>query len=196
MTEEAKSIVHFTDYAQSGGEHSVYNDIKIWEAARATSAATSFFAPIKIVSGGVPRVFLDGALEANNPVDELWYEAAEEWGPQPLEPQICCLLSIGTGRPRLESFGNSVKEVGKSIIKIATATQSTANNFRKYHTELFNQDRAFRFNPPDIDVGLEDTSQKGIIATRTEVYCDDPETKTQLQRFTRAVGGKKSTFYT
>jgi len=46
------------------------NKVKIWEAARATSAATSFFNPITIGT----ESFVDGATGANNPINELWTE--------------------------------------------------------------------------------------------------------------------------
>jgi calcium-independent phospholipase A2-gamma len=194
MTGEGNSIVRFTDYHKSGGEQSIYNDIKIWEAARATSAATSFFARIKITSGGITREYLDGGLGSNNPVDELWQEAAQVWPSAPLEPQIRCLLSIGTGKPLLESFGESLKAVGRSIIKIATETQRTAIRFHNNHEDLFNQDRAFRFDPPDIvnEVGLEDASKKAIIAARTEHYGNDPETRNRLRRFKQTAGEEQS----
>jgi hypothetical protein len=194
MAGAARSIVRFTDYKKAGGEQSIYDDIKIWEAARATSAATSFFAPVEVTSRNITIKYLDGGLGANNPVDELWHEATEEWGPGPLEPQIRCLLSIGTGKPALSAFGSSVREIGKTIIDIATETQKTANNFHRYHKELFKQDRAFRLNPPDIvnEVGLEDSSKKETIATRTEEYGRDPETIRRLDEFKQAAGKEQS----
>jgi calcium-independent phospholipase A2-gamma len=193
MTGEAKTIVRFTDYKGPAGQQGIYDDIKIWEAARATSAATTFFAPMTIKSRGIQREFLDGGLGANNPVHELWQEAAKAFGPGPLEPQIQCLLSIGTGKPKLEAFGKSIWAVGQSIINIATETQATANRFESEYEDLFTEDRAFRFNPPDInEVGLEDASKKAIIAVRTEAYCNNPETGRHLTRFKNAVREEQS----
>ena len=51
----------------------MYHKTRIWEAARATSAASSFFDPIKI--GQFGEEFVDGAVGANNPVAQLWNEA-------------------------------------------------------------------------------------------------------------------------
>jgi calcium-independent phospholipase A2-gamma len=194
MTSEARSIVRFTDYEKKfGGDDSMFDDIKIWEAARATSAATSFFDPMTITRKNMKRVFLDGGLGSNNPVDDLWQEAADEWGPNPLEPQIRCLLSIGTGRPRQGVFGRSLKEVGETIIKIATETQVTADRFERGHESLFNENHAFRFNPPDIDeVGIEDADQKGLIAARTESYGNDADTRRRLTNFKEAAGEEQS----
>lgn len=50
-------------------ELSLLPDIKLWEAARATSAAPAYFAPIKV--GNYELV--DGGLQANNPLG--WYVA-------------------------------------------------------------------------------------------------------------------------
>lgn len=188
MTGEARAIIRFTDYKGPADRQGVYDDIKIWEAARATSAATSFFAPIKIKSRGLEREFLDGGLGANNPVYELWQEAEIAFGPGPLEPQIQCLLSIGTGKPKLEAFGKSIWAVGREIINIATETQAAANRFESEYEDLFAEDRAFRFNPPDInEVGLEDASEKAIIAVRIAEYCNNPENEGHLTRFKNAV---------
>ena len=59
----------------------LYDICKIWEAARATSAASTFFPPIEI--GSSRQLFVDGALTgSNNPIwtadiesDDLWPDA-------------------------------------------------------------------------------------------------------------------------
>jgi patatin-like phospholipase/acyl hydrolase len=70
-------------------------ELKIWEAAAATSAAPTFFKPFEHVS--TRRTYLDGALYHNNPVllvhrerKLLWPDVADR------EPDI--LLSIGTSQ--------------------------------------------------------------------------------------------------
>jgi predicted acylesterase/phospholipase RssA len=45
----------------------LYGVCKIWEAARATSAASTFFEPIKIGD----RMYVDGALKHNNPIEKV-----------------------------------------------------------------------------------------------------------------------------
>lgn len=49
------------------------NTAKVWQACRATSAATTFFDPIAI--GIPPEEFVDGALGMNNPIFALWNQA-------------------------------------------------------------------------------------------------------------------------
>ncbi|KAF7763958.1 hypothetical protein Agabi119p4_8495 [Agaricus bisporus var. burnettii] len=66
-------------------------DCKIWEAARATSAAPTFFKRIII---GRDQPFIDGGLGRNNPSQVVLEEANALFGAR----QIGCLVSIGTGQ--------------------------------------------------------------------------------------------------
>jgi len=72
---------------------------KIWEAARATSAAPTFFKPMMI---GREQPFVDGGLGSNNPSHLLLDEANDLFGSR----QIGCLLSIGTAQPEIISMQN------------------------------------------------------------------------------------------
>jgi hypothetical protein len=62
---------------------------KIWEAARATSAAPTFFLPIKVAG----LTYGDGGTGWNNPTVEAINEAHQIWPNRP----IGCIVSIGTG---------------------------------------------------------------------------------------------------
>jgi hypothetical protein len=66
---ETKEIIRLRSYKITGE----LDDLSptILEAALATSAATSYFEPV-IING---LKFVDGALGAKNPVDEVWNEA-------------------------------------------------------------------------------------------------------------------------
>jgi calcium-independent phospholipase A2-gamma len=193
MSAEAVTPVHFTNYHKDG-ESAMYDSVTILEAALATSAATTFFEPKKILSGGIYRTFLDAGLGENNPVNRLWIEAKAQFGPGALEPQIRCLVSIGTGKPNLFAFGERLKDVGQSIIDIATQTENTANNFYEAHQELTNRDGYFRFNPPDItEIGLDEAGKRGMIEARTEVYVSDPVVRQGMMlRFKQASGDEES----
>jgi patatin-like phospholipase/acyl hydrolase len=63
----------FTSYWTDRWDPTLIAHTKIWEAARATSAASTFFEPIEI--GPHRQVFLDGGTGANNPVQLLVNEA-------------------------------------------------------------------------------------------------------------------------
>ncbi|KAF1943168.1 FabD/lysophospholipase-like protein [Clathrospora elynae] len=196
LTGEGRTATRFTDAYAKHGEHSnFYNEVKIWEVARATSASTSFFAPMDITAAGEPRRFLDAGLGSNNPVNELYMEAmAQLTGPdEELDKRIRVLVSIGTGKPALRGFGDNVTEVAQSVLAIAEETQTTANTFHQIHKVLANRDAYFRFNPPDLsEVGLDKASKARIIATRTEAYGTDADTERMVERWENAAGVEQS----
>ena len=73
----------------------------IWEAARATSAAPTFFSPIKFTSqtGGN---FIDAGVGCNNPTKVLVKEAKSYYRMKSYKAtQPICLVSIGTGQKDL-----------------------------------------------------------------------------------------------
>lgn len=63
---------------------------RIWEAARATTAAPTFFKRI-VIEG---EEFIDGALGCNNPAAHVLNEAMDVFG---IDRPVRCLVSIGTG---------------------------------------------------------------------------------------------------
>ena len=65
----------------------------IVEAARATSAAPTFFEPVEIMINGTKERFVDGALGFNNPVMELYSEAKTIFPSRSID----CIVSLGTG---------------------------------------------------------------------------------------------------
>src|ERR1700690_2286849 len=68
---------------------------EIWEAARATSAAPTFFKRIRIGEKGLEEEFVDGGLGCNNPIRQVLEEAEIAFGPG---RRIACIVSIGTGQ--------------------------------------------------------------------------------------------------
>ncbi|KAI7763831.1 hypothetical protein LZL87_014009 [Fusarium oxysporum] len=66
--------------------------VKLWQAARATSAAPTFFKPL-VING---ESLVDGGLQANNPLGWLWNEVLQVFTPVRMTD---CFLSIGTGTP-------------------------------------------------------------------------------------------------
>jgi len=79
----------------------------IWEAARATSAAPSFFKPITIENPLPKSTYVDGGLQNNNPAELARAEAQKIWP----RAKRFCIVSIGTGRLKairiLSDFKNS-----------------------------------------------------------------------------------------
>ncbi|KAF2022547.1 FabD/lysophospholipase-like protein, partial [Setomelanomma holmii] len=91
---QTSETVCLTSYRTSRGNNDLLNSVTIWEACRATSAASTFFDPIAV--GRFGEELVDGATGANNPVREVWDQAQLAWGPEPLEGRVKCLVSIGT----------------------------------------------------------------------------------------------------
>jgi Patatin-like phospholipase len=97
-------------------------EAQIWEAARATSAAPTFFLPIKI--DGV--AYGDGGMGWNNPTHEAINEAHQIWPGRP----IGCLVSLGTGlEDAVQLMGSTEHPVG-GITGKALHTVSQKLEFR------------------------------------------------------------------
>ncbi|KAK5743050.1 hypothetical protein LTS12_024006 [Elasticomyces elasticus] len=173
----------FTNYRKPHEQSDYWNKVKMWEAARATSAATSFFAPIEIDKVS----YVDGGLLANNPVNMLWAEAQSTWSEHPIEAQVRCLVSLGTGEPTLEAFGTSLKAVGRSLIAIATESEGTATAFLANHRDLAQRGGYFRFDPTNLDkIGIDEAEKRGDIQERTEIWAEKSHIKDEMCRFQMA----------
>jgi hypothetical protein len=77
---------------------------KIWEAARATSAAPLFFKRIAIGEAGLQEEHVDAALRCNNRVNQVVEESGLVFGK---ERSIDCVVSIGTGQKDVTTFSRS-----------------------------------------------------------------------------------------
>jgi predicted acylesterase/phospholipase RssA len=180
-SKETSETVCLTSYRTPRGNNDLLNSVSIWEACRATSAATSFFDPIAV--GRFREEFVDGATGANNPVRELWDQAQLAWGPEPLESRIKCLVSIGTGVPSLKPFKDDVLHIHKTLAAIATETEQTAERFRRERTSLDNTGRYYRFNVNNglEDIGLEEAKKVKEMAAATRKYITSQEVYKQMQ---------------
>ncbi|SPO02516.1 uncharacterized protein DNG_05189 [Cephalotrichum gorgonifer] len=146
----------------------------ICEAALATSAASGFFNPVKIGA----RRFVDGALGANNPVEQVEGEASDIWCHESgdLKPLVKCFLSIGTGNPGKMPIEDRVnKFISKTLVGIATETEKTAALFIKRWRQHYDDGQFFRFNVEQglQNVGLAEHDKQGVIEAATEQYMAD-----------------------
>lgn len=119
-------------------------DCAIWEVARATSAATTFF---KSITCGRDEIeFIDAGFGYNNPCDILVREA------QALFPNddLDCILSIGTGIRGAVSINNTRKSILDALKAMATSSQKVAQRLESVYSDgaLY-----YRF---DVSYGLED----------------------------------------
>ncbi|KAH9220074.1 hypothetical protein DL95DRAFT_404095 [Leptodontidium sp. 2 PMI_412] len=137
VDQNTKSIVRLRSYSLPD-ESNI--PASICQAALATSAATTFFEPVRIGN----RKFADGGFGANNPVSEVEGEAANIWCPESrdLKPLVKCFLSIGTGNPGIKAFEESlVKFLGQTVVNIATETEETEKRFIAKWRKHYNENR-------------------------------------------------------
>lgn len=154
----------------------------ICEAALATSAATGFFTPVNING----RTFVDGALGANNPVDQVEEEAADIWCPKTgeLKPLVKCFISIGTGHPGKKALEDNIfKFLSKTLVQITTETEETGKKFIGRWRQHYDSRRYFRFNVEQglQGVGLAEYKEQGTIMTATEQYLDEQTRVSQVR---------------
>lgn len=167
----------------------------ICEAARATSAATTFFKPVSIGA----RRFADGALGANNPVDEVEREASDIWCPETgdLKSLVKCFISIGTGNPGKKAMeDNLLKFMSKTLPELTTQTEHTEKNFIAKWRRHYRSKRYFRFNVEQglQEVGLAEYQEQGRIEAATEGYLDHQTVEFQLRDCIQNLGLKQSVY--
>lgn len=169
----------------------LYHVAKIWEAGRATSAASSFFDPIAI--GSLGQEFLDGGTGANNPVRQLWNEAADIFcsgSSRKLSENLRTIVSIGTGIPDLTDFGDDVLAIGKTILEISTESQTTANEFHRTNSDLDDEGKYYRFNVARglALVGLEEANEAKRIKELTDAYLTEQSTYNMVRKCATTLG--------
>ena len=161
------------------------NDVRptVWQAARATSAATSFFDPVMIGD----EEFVDGALGHNNPLKEVWCEAKDIWDSkdEQLEPMLKCVVSVGTGHPGSSAVGQKPWTIAGTLKRIATETEATQKSFTDDHRRLteWKDRRYYRFNVQHglEKVKLDEHKQKGVVLAATRNYLNnDQHVKSEL----------------
>ncbi|KAF3006907.1 hypothetical protein E8E13_011166 [Curvularia kusanoi] len=158
-------------------------DPTILQAALATSAAPTYFSKVEIEGS----TYIDGAIGANNPAEQLEAEANDILcdGNNNLITQVACFLSVGTGRMDLNSVSDrGVRRLVEALKKEATETEHTHNSIEGRWRPRGQESRYYRFN---VDQGLNevklaefnkrDTIQAGAIA-----YLDRYDIKDALHR--------------
>ena len=171
---------------------------EIWEAARATSAAPTFFKRIAISDGGgAKEEFIDGGLGCNNPVIQVLEEARDVFGN---DRAVGCLVSIGTGHPgtiglaRPDSFQKFLPTKLIDVVKkIATDCEKTANElgtrFRDHETFYY------RFNVEHgaEGISLEEWEKMGELTEHTNAYLHKVAVSKAIDEIVNVLCGRKST---
>jgi hypothetical protein len=135
-------------------DRSVIGECTIWEAARATSAAPTFFEAADIsIRPGITERFVDGAMGHNNPVQELYAEAKNVFP----HVDVDCIISLGTGSSARGELSRPRLWERKIPTNVIDALKHITVNCQKSHEAMLEQfkdkpDVYFRFN---VDAGLE-----------------------------------------
>ncbi|GKT52614.1 uncharacterized protein ColSpa_12795 [Colletotrichum spaethianum] len=108
----------FTTYDTSEG----FRGCSIWQVARATSAATTFFKPIRV--GRDEIEFVDAGFGYNNPCEILVNEARKQF-PSHTRIQV---LSIGTGLGDVVSIGKTRMDIVRALKSMATSSRYAFSN--------------------------------------------------------------------
>lgn len=168
----------------------------ICEAALATSAATKYFEPVSIGA----REFVDGALGANNPVEEVEGEATNIWGTgtSDLKPLVKCFISIGTGNPGREAINdNAFKFLSKTLARMVTETEETEKRFIARWAKHFDEKRYFRFNVDQglQGVGLAEYKVQGRIEAATDEYLRHQAQKSKVRDCVQNLRQKECVYF-
>ena len=173
---------------------------KIWEAARATSAAPTFFLPIDIKIGLGTRetpfstmIFGDGGTTANNPSFEALLEYQSLWPWRPLG----CLVSLGTGVEedarieedrrwtiwmlrKLAPVTAFLADVAKYCAQVTTSCEKIHDNMQRVMQGVQWKERYFRLNVKyegKKKIELDEFERIGEMREESEKYMRKPGPK-------------------
>ncbi|KAL1841262.1 hypothetical protein VTJ49DRAFT_7264 [Mycothermus thermophilus] len=161
-------------------------NILIWEAARATTAAPTFFKP-QVIGG---EAYVDGALGANNPVDYLLREAIQEFGSW---RRLGCVVSIGTGTREVGLSDGPLEQrrafmVAGKIMRLVRVMKATLTDSETEHQRLSarlgsSPGAYFRFNVPQAaeKIALDNYLQIPELKTMTSEYLREVDVAVQVQ---------------
>jgi hypothetical protein len=129
-------------------------DCTIWEAARATTAAPTFFKQMVIHEPGSRQPYVDGGLGCNNPTAQVLEEAELIFPAR----RVACIISIGTGQAKAISIPKTTLpvvpiEIIEAMKAIATDCEVTAQAMAKRFRNTSNF--YFRFN---VEQGLQEVT--------------------------------------
>jgi len=168
-----------------------YHGMAIWQVARATSAAPTYFAPFVFQDSQ----FVDGGLMYNNPT-ELAYEEMREIDSNSPSPFV---ISIGTGRNDTSNFSRPRVRAGRlrlSLQRFLNPSDKLIRDSELVHSEMENLSlkgklQYHRFNAGGMgDFKLDEwkpaTSKRlgtlGTIRQHTEKYLTQPAVQEELAK--------------
>ncbi|KAK7427615.1 hypothetical protein QQZ08_005890 [Neonectria magnoliae] len=198
-----KEKTTFTSSKVNNAMNKHQSKITISLAARATSAAPTYFPEVKWPSkedldkDEEPLSFWDGGLLNNNPIDQLWYSRYDLVGSQDPAPAISCVISLGTGYSKADSPNNSwirLAGVASSVMDFATNTNAKGKDFSRHMKHLnsrpeFKNTQYIRFNPNLglNEIGLADYTKMEFLKTVTRTYLAEDGSKQFIEKAVKAL---------
>ncbi|KAF3188431.1 hypothetical protein TWF225_003407 [Orbilia oligospora] len=170
------------------GQRAIDEQVRIWEAVRATSAAPTFFKPMNI--NGVE--YSDGGLGYNNPAMLTYLEVVQTYGKG---FPIKCFISVGTGASANIKIRDN-EGLGTYTIDLLNFLKDLATNTRRAHHEVKEllqfSNNYFRFEVgKDLGsrVGMDRHDLLGVIQSDTEDYLNSRDGRNSVRR---AAGAMKA----
>ncbi|KAF9479446.1 FabD/lysophospholipase-like protein [Pholiota conissans] len=159
----------------------------IWQAARATSAAPTFFKRILI---GRDQPYVDGGLGYNNPCQTVLEEAHALFG----DRQVGCLVSIGTGRAQAITIEQPRWFQQVIPTNVIEALQAITTDCEKTHQEIFHRfarlpSTYFRLNVEQGMQGkeLSERDKLSTVEAHTVQYMKEREVQVKLASLVSAI---------
>jgi predicted acylesterase/phospholipase RssA len=175
-------------------EHPSNVECKIWEAARATTAAPTFFEPIEI--GGLKIRYIGGGVGINNPIDQLRKEAEMQFN----GCGVACIISIGCGQkpvikiPTRSRIPQAIQRYNSADIAKACADLVAGSEEAHDRVEAYFTGRPgvyFRFSvDKDAGVGIEEWKKLEDVAATTVNYMESPNVQHQFIQVTQSLSSR------
>lgn len=168
--------------------------LTLWQAARATSAAPTFFKRLKIGT----REYIDGGIGCNNPSRVLLKELQRIYRRDPSHT-VSCIINIGTGIPKdlgLEELTGTgigwLLDVAGTLKSMATDCEAIAEDMASIFKNT--QNFYFRFNVEQglQDISLDNFEKLNVVRAKTEKYLAKDVQQNQLLQAAKAVASNRT----
>ena len=132
------------------------------------------------------KTYWDGAVENNNPIDEVWTEK----GTDPTR----CVVSLGTGvSERKERKGLGSLGRAKTLVKILTQTETNQERYKVRLAEMGIP--YYRFNPTtnQDDIKLDEYKKLDALEEHTKNYLAEEQVAADIRTCARVLIGLRAT---
>ena len=149
-------------------------DFKIWEVARAASAAPTYFEPASLKAGEESLLMADGGLFAKNPALQAYLEAQKHFkasNQRPLTADDITLVSIGTGSCKESHDFENIRKKGafswlKPLMRIMMSTGAEVVNEQLQQIFDSSDGHYIRLEPclHQADEAMDNSCRKNLMA--------------------------------